>query len=576
MDPVSQRRWVERRAAPAAAEVTDLVDRLQISRLTARLLLSRGVLPAQAAAFLRARLGDLPDPFLLPDMDLAVTRLTSAVRAQQPIAIHGDYDVDGISGTALLVEGLRALGAQQVSWHIPLRLRDGYGLSGAALHAAAAAGVAVVVSVDCGVAARTEADLARELGLDLIITDHHQLPDVLPQALALVNPQRSPDLVDFTDLAGVGVGFFLLVALRARLREEGWFKSREEPDLRRQLDLVALGTIADLVPLRGVNRILTRAGLALLDAGSRPGVRALKQVAGVASVSTGVVGYQLAPRLNAAGRLEDAGRGVDLLLETGLPAALELARHLDRCNLERRTLEEQTFQAAAAMVAGLAARHTHALVLAAQGWHPGVVGIVASRLVERYHRPTVMIALDGERGKGSARSIAGFNLFQGLQQCAEHLEAFGGHAMAAGLSLNADQVEAFALALESQVRLVVEDEALVPSLRHDGNLLLEELDLEVMRELSGLAPFGMGNPEPLLVADGVRAMQVQVLQDKHLRFTACQGGYSHPAIAFGMAERRSEFQGEIDLLVAPQINSYRGRETVQLRVKDVRPSLING
>ncbi|PLX78847.1 MAG: single-stranded-DNA-specific exonuclease RecJ, partial [Desulfuromonas sp.] len=365
-----------------------------MSRLVARLLLGRGIGPQQAAGYLRAALADLPDPFLLPDMDKAVERLVCALQAGEKIAVHGDYDVDGISGTALLVEGLRALGAKEVCWHIPLRLRDGYGLSAEALREAAAAGVSVVVSVDCGVSAQAESGLAKELGLDLIITDHHQPPERLPQAFALVNPQCDPQCEIFSTLAGVGVGFFLLVALRKRLRELGWFEGRREPDLRHQLDLVALGTIADLVPLQGVNRVLSRAGLALLDAGSRVGIRALKQVAGVGRVNAGVVGYQLAPRLNAAGRLEGAGQGVDLLLEQDLLQAMTTARHLDQCNRERRELEDQTFRLAEQALSDLNPELTHSIVLAVAGWHQGVIGIVASRLVERYHRPTVLIALD--------------------------------------------------------------------------------------------------------------------------------------------------------------------------------------
>ncbi len=570
MEPVSERLWVARNDSPDLSLLDDLHLQLQLSQLVARLLIGRSHSVESARHFLAARLADLPDPFLLPDMDAAVTRLQAALMNQEKIAIHGDYDVDGISGTVLLFAGLGAMGGRGLEYHIPLRLRDGYGLSAEALKQAAARDTGVVISVDCGISAHAEATLARQLGLDLIITDHHQPPRDLPEALAVINPQRPDCPFPFPDLAGVGVAFFLLVALRKSLREAGWFAAGEEPDLRQYLDLVALGTIADLVPLQGINRILTRYGLDLLETSRRPGVRALKQVAGVKTVSSGAVGFQLAPRLNAAGRLEDAGLGVALLLEQDMVRALHTARYLDQCNRQRQDLEKKTLAEAERAVTELPADHTHAIVLGRQGWHPGVIGIVASRLVDSFHRPTVLVALDGESGKGSARSIRGYHLYAGLKACAEHLATFGGHEMAAGMTLDRAQLPAFAAAMEAHARRELSDQDLVPTLRHDGVVLLEELDFETLRQLEALAPFGMGNPEPLLVVEAVRAMRVQTVGDSHLRFTACQGAFSHPAIAFGMLARRDEFQGEVDLLVTPQINRYRGRESIQLRVRDVR------
>jgi len=551
--------------------VAAFAGELAIPPLVAGLLLARGLDSASAAGFLSGRLADLPDPLLLPDMPRAAARVAAAVQSGERLAVHGDYDVDGITGTSLLVEGLRRCGAD-IDYHLPLRLKDGYGLSGPALEQAAAAGVKVVISVDCGVSAAEEARLAKELDLDLIITDHHQPPEVLPEAFAIVNPQRADSVFPFRDLAGVGVAFFLLIAVRRALREGGWFTSRPEPDLKGVLDLVALGTIADLVPLHGVNRILTQHGLALLASGVRPGIDALKEVAGVKMMNCGVVGFQLAPRLNAAGRLEDATRGVELLLESDRRKALETARLLDRFNRERQQIENQTLLEALEMVASLPAEVTHSLVLAVDGWHPGVIGIVASRLVEKFYRPTVLIALDGEAGKGSARSIRGLHLYQTLQACADDLLAFGGHEMAAGLSLRSDRVPAFAQHFEAAARGVLRDEELQPVLFYDGVVLLEELDFAQVAGLERLAPFGMGNPEPVLLLEAVRIRQVQSLGGGHLRFLACQGGESLAAIAFGMAERSEAFMGEVDLLVSPQINRFNGRETVQLRVRDVRQS----
>lgn len=571
MDPVTRRRWLPRGTFPTTEAVAALAADLSAPALVARLLLARELNGIVASEFLAARLADLPDPLLLPDMERAARRVAAAVQSGEPVAVHGDYDVDGITGTTLLVEGLRSCGAK-VDYHIPLRLKDGYGLSGSALEAAAAAGTRLVVSVDCGVSALAEARLARELGLDLVITDHHQPPPDLPDAYAIVNPQRPESAFPFRDLAGVGVAFFLLVAVRRILRESGWFATRLEPDLRAVLDLVALGTIADLVPLQGVNRTLTRIGLSLLESGARPGVSALKEVAGVKSVNCGVVGFQLAPRLNAAGRLEDAARGVELLLEQDRSNALATAKLLDRFNRDRQQIELQTLEEALSMVAALPAERTHSIVLAHDGWHSGVIGIVASRLVERFYRPTVLIALDGDGGKGSGRSIRGLHLYRALQGCAEQLLAFGGHEMAAGLSLARDQVEGFVQVFEQSARAALVDDDLTPVLLYDGVTLLAELDLEQVNALERLSPFGMGNPEPVLLIENIRARQLQRVGEGHLRFIACQGGDTLPAIAFGMHARQAEFQGDLDLLVSPQINRYSGREMVQLRVRDVRTS----
>ncbi len=571
MKAVTERLWVPRHNSPDYSIASEYAEQLGISSLVARLLIGRQFSLESARQFLAMRLSDLPDPFLLPDMDVAVTRLYAAIENREKIAIHGDYDVDGISGTVLLTAVLGVFGAD-VEYHIPLRLRDGYGLSAEAIKAAAARGITVIVSVDCGVSAHEEANLARQHGIDLVVTDHHQPPATLPLAVAVINPQRRDSDFPFRPLAGVGVAFFLLIALRKTLREAGWFKTHPEPDLRDYLDLVALGTIADLVPLQGVNRTITKHGLRLIENGPRIGLRALKQVASVKNVSSGVVGFQLAPRLNAAGRMEDAALGVELLLEEDMVRALNTARYLDQCNRERQELEKQTLREAETAVAKLSDQHSHTIVLGGEGWHPGVIGIVASRLVERYHRPTVLVALDGDGGKGSARSIRGYHLYQGLQACAGHLMAFGGHEMAAGLSLNRQELPAFASALEAHARGELGDDDLIPKLRHDGTLLLEEIDLDALRQMESMAPFGMENPEPLMVVESVRAMRVQELKGGHLRFTVCQGAFSHPAIAFGMQGRKEEFRGEVDLLVAPQINYYQGRETVQLRVKDVKAS----
>ena len=573
MQTVTVRRWQERSdTTPDPSSLQELVSALQVDHLTAHLLVQRSGADLTAARdFLEPRLQQLPDPFLIGEMEAAVNRLVAAIQGDETIAIHGDYDVDGISGTALLVEGLRALGAE-VDYFIPLRLRDGYGLSADHLRQAFAAGARVAVSVDCGISAVDEAAVAHELGLDLIITDHHQPPVILPIACAIVNPHLPDSLYPDRDLAGVGVAFMLLIALRSRLRSLGAFTSRPEPDLRYSLDLVALGTIADVVPLRGVNRILTRIGLGIINQGRRPGLKALAVAAGIRQVTCGNVAFSLAPRLNAAGRLEDANLGVELLLSNDGVRATELAALLDGFNRERQGVEQQVLAEAIAQVeAGKGGKFS--IVLAGEGWHPGVIGIVASRLVERYHRPTVLIAVDGATGKGSARSIRGLHLYQTLQACTADLAGYGGHAFAAGLSIEAKRIDAFVAAFEQAAAAVLCADDLLPVLLYDGEVLIEDLSLPIFTDLQRLGPFGAGNPEPLLLLRNARAQQVTPCGTGHLKFSIRQGGSSLPCIAFSYPPHWAEFlPGEIDLLVTLQSNEWKDRVSLQLRVKDIRPA----
>ena len=572
MQPVTVRRWQERSMQPDPLALQTLERELQVVPLTAHLLAQRsGSDLATARDFLDPRLQQLPDPFLIGEMESAVARLVAAIQAGEKIAIHGDYDVDGISGTALLVEGLQALGAE-VDYFIPLRLRDGYGLSAEHLRQAVAAGASVAVSVDCGISAVAEAAVARELGLDLIITDHHQPPAVLPVACAIVNPHLLDSLYPDKDLAGVGVAFMLLIALRSRLRSTGAFTAQPEPDLRYSLDLVALGTIADVVPLRGVNRILPRIGLGIINQGRRPGLKSLSVAAGIRQVTCGNVAFSLAPRLNAAGRLEDANLGVELLLTDDPQRAEELAGLLDGFNRERQGVEQQVLSEAIAQVEeGKGGEYS--LVLAGEGWHPGVIGIVASRLVERYHRPAVLIALDGERGKGSARSIRGLHLYQTLQACSAELEGYGGHAFAAGLSIAASRFDSFVAAFEQAAAAALSADDLVPVLLYDSEVLIEDLSLTIIADLQRLSPFGAGNPEPLFLLRNARAQQVTPCGTGHLKFSIRQGGFSLPCIAFAFPPHWAEIlPGEIDLLVSAQSNEWQGRISLQLRVKDMRPA----
>lgn len=553
-----------------------LVSRLSreqgLDPLVARVLVCRGIEADGAATrFLAPSLADLPDPFLLDGMEQAVVRLIAARDRNETVIVHGDYDVDGITSTAMLVQFLGSVGISS-GYHIPLRLEHGYGLSADGIRTIADQGASVVITVDCGISSVEEARLCRSLGMDLIITDHHTPGEVLPDACAVVNPLLSPSY-PCSFLAGVGVAFNLMIALRKGLRDAGVFASIPEPDLRSYLDFVALGTIADVVPLLDVNRVFVQAGLKLLGNSTRPGISALRKVAGVeGAVSAGSVGFRLAPRLNAAGRLEDAAHGVELLLSQDRCEAERLAAILDDSNAERQALERQILHEAVAQLksmAGSGSRRT--IVLASGDWHPGVIGIVASRMVEMYHRPTILISMQDGSGRGSGRSIPDFNLYQALLACEDMLVKFGGHRQAAGLSIDEETLVAFANRFDDVAAGILAEEDLIPEISLDGEIGPSDLTPELADTLERLAPFGMGNPEPHFVLRGAKVIAKRVLKESHLKLVLDTGGKRVEAIGFNMADR--PVPDIADLAVSLQINEWNGRRTLQLRIKDLRPAI---
>lgn len=563
-----QTNWILKQADPSV--VATLMAELDLLPPTARVLAGRGLSEAGLVReFLNPTLSGMLDPFLLAGMEQAVDRLVMARQQQERVCIYGDYDVDGVTATALLVSGFSALGLQ-VGYHIPHRMDDGYGLNSEALQAIRAGGATLCVSVDCGVTALEEALTCHRIGLDLIITDHHLPLETLPEALAVVNPHRPDCRYPFKGLAGVGVAFTLLVGLRSRLRELDLFGDNG-PDLRQWLDLVALGTVADVVPLVGQNRLLVAAGLQRMGNGTRTGVEALKQVSGISGgVTAGQVGFRLGPRLNAAGRLESAVPGVELLLTGDSSIAALLAQELDQANNQRQAVERQILHEAQAMIeagGGVAGRHS--IVLASADWHPGVVGIVASRLVERYHRPTILMAQqDDGTVKGSGRSIPGFHLLDALHDCAPLLTRYGGHRAAAGVLLAAEQCAAFADAFEQAAARRLAEEDLVPSLMIDLELEPEALTVSLVNDLQRLAPFGAGNPEPVVCIRGLRVLEKKIVGTEHLRLKLGRGRHYLQAIAWRMAGRH--LPELVDLAGIPEIDTWGGGSRLQLRVKDIK------
>jgi single-stranded-DNA-specific exonuclease len=543
---------------------------LAISPLMAHILHNRGIMDSkEARTFLHPVLSDLPDPLEMKDMDKAVLRIGKAIRAKEKIMIFGDYDVDGTSATALLLFFLRGLGSQ-VDYHIPNRLKEGYGLSIEALKKAKASGSSLFITTDCGISNHKEVFWAQENGIDVIITDHHEVPEKLPCALAVLNPKQKNCPYPFKELAGVGVAFNLIIALRTALRQDGFFQGKEEPNLKEYLDLVALGTVSDIVPLTGVNRILTRYGLQQIAQSTRPGILALRKIAEIPedAVDTIMISFRLAPRINAAGRLGDAREVVDLFTTTDEKEAQTIASHLDEMNSRRQRIEEKIHLDAKGMIDFTEGKKS--LVLASPEWHPGVIGIVASRLTEEFQRPTILISLGDHLGKGSGRSFHPFSLYQGLAACQSWLEEFGGHEQAAGLVIRPECIPEFAKAFEEIVSARLAGEDLIPRLSIDALTRLEEVDESFMAELDSLSPFGAGNPEPILGIEGLKVLDSRLVGRGHLRLRIQEGCLTREAIGFRMGSWHPLSGERMRLAFSPQINTFQGRRNLQLKIVDLQ------
>jgi len=575
MPTALQKRWIVKEADPQF--VVRQSQELAVSPLLARILVLRGLRDGDGARrYLSSSLrADLPSPFEMAGMETAVRRLVDAIQNKQQIAVWGDYDVDGTTGTAVLVSFLREVGAEPV-YYVPHRIEEGYGLNVEGLRRLQERGVDLVVSVDCGISNADEVRAANEIGLEVVVVDHHQPPDALPPAVAVINPYRLDCSFPDKGLCAAGLAFYLVIGLRARLREEGWFERSREPDVRRYLDIVALGTIADMVPLKGVNRTLIRRGLIELSGSARPGIVALKQVSSIPAgeVSAGQVGFRLGPRINAAGRIDYGVKVVELLTTESPDVALRIAQELEAHNRERRAIEAVVLEQAMAQAAvTMDGGGRHALVLAGRDWHPGVLGIVASRIVERYYRPTVVIGLNGGTGKGSARSIRGFHMVEGFRRCAAHLEKFGGHEFAGGLSISADKLDLFAEAFETCARQTLSQTDLLPLLEMDAQLNFSEIGFPLARELDALKPFGVGNPEPLFLSSKVEVCDRKAFS-AGVRYRLRQDDRVLGGVLFGAGDDFPARAGEtVDVAYRLGENEWNGVSSVELRIVDLRTSV---
>lgn len=565
-------RWLTRPRQPELAR--QLSQRHQVPELVAQILLNRGLAtPAEIEAFLTPTLSRLIPPETIRDLPQAAARLVQALERGERIVIHGDYDVDGLTATALVEHFLRGLGAR-VSSYIPNRLTDGYGLTAAALPHLREQGE-LLLTVDCGIGNAAEIEAARALGLEVIVTDHHEPSSRLPPALAVVNPKRPDCPYPFKELTGVGLALHLALAIRAILRRQGRFRRRPEPNLKCYLDLVALGTAADVAPLVGVNRTLVSQGLQVLAATTRPGLVALKEVAGLQDQTPTLreVIFRLAPRLNAPGRLGQARLALELLLTDDPESARRLALALEKLNQERQALEGDILAAAERQIREQRQEDQPALILGGEGWHPGVIGIVAAKLAERYHRPVVLVSFTAGLGRGSARSVPAFDLYRGLRACREHLLQFGGHPGAAGLSLRQTEFPAFAAAFLAVVAQSLGRTPPPPELPVDAEVSLAELDDVFFYHLNRLRPFGQGNPPPVLACPQVQLLESWVVGDRHLKLKLAAGGRIQTAIAFDLGGLHP-LSGLFDLAVSPRFSNYQGECRPELQVVDLGSSSV--
>ncbi len=567
------------------AQIAELERAANVPPIVAQLLLRRGIGdPQTARMFLEARLSQLRAPESLPGVPQAVDVIVEHVRSRNPIVIHGDYDADGMTATAILHGCLARLGAT-VDTFVPNRMEEGYGLHPDTLTRLHADGTRLVISVDCGIASLTAAETARSLGLDLVITDHHTLADQLPHAAAIVHPKLPGTDYPFAGLCGAGVAFKLAWALCKAVEGTERVSSELRDFLLRAVGLAALGTVADVVPLVDENRILVKQGVTSLESNAPPGLVQLMAVTKVnqkSSLSAEDLAFMIAPRLNAAGRLGQAALGVELLTTESPERAAALAQYLHELNQTRDKLERSIYLAAkkqAEQEYDPAA--DPALVLAGTDWHAGVIGIVAGRLADKYHRPVILISLDGvgaKPGIGSCRSPGGLNLHSALAACAQFLKGFGGHAAAAGLQIEANQVDGFRNAFCEFAAESISAADRIAEIEIDAEAALAQLTIPIVQQIEQLAPFGTGNPRPILCASDVRLAEPPKRMgsgDRHLALRVDQLGTRLRAVAFGQgewADPLSQHDGTIDLAFRPVINEFRGRKSVELHVVDWRPA----
>lgn len=563
----------------------ELARELNVTPLVGQLLINRGIDTDESARrFFESGIRELPSPFLMAGMEAAVERIVKAVADTETVAVYGDYDADGVTSTSLLCGFLRSLEVDAI-YFTPHRVKDGYGINERAVKELGARGATLIVSTDCGITADKEVEAAKGMGIDFVVTDHHLPGERIPDAVAVVNPKLPGCEYPEKDIAGVGVAFNLALAVRARLRENGFFDSREEPNMAHYLDLVAIGTVTDRVPLEGANRIMVKEGIKRMKARARPGIEALKKVSRInGSMNSGDIGYRIGPRINAAGRISGPETAVELLLSESSEQAQEIARRLDEQNRSRQQLERDALSEAISVIESGEGGNSACIVVASRNWHPGIIGPVASKIVDRYSKPAFAISVDEDgTGRGSGRSVENLNLFEVLKHCGGMLERCGGHAMAAGITVSEDKIDTFRDALEEYLGKTPGDAKQTQAEKThtiDAKVGIGDLSIEMVRQMEVLEPFGSGNPNPLLLLEGANIVSHNIINGAHIKLFVEGGNGSGQieAIWWNAVGRdgSEEPEGLSDLVFTPEINTWGNRQKLSLRMVDLNKSQSGG
>lgn len=563
---------------PADPEIVSVIGNFyDFPRPIAEIMAKKGFSGhSELNAFFEMPLSALLNPFEMLDMEKGVSRICDAVIKRQRICIYGDYDVDGITSTSIMYLFLKQIGAD-VIYYIPNRLEEGYGLNSEAIKEIASKNVKVIITVDCGISAIKETAEASAIGIDVIITDHHQPASEIPSAYAVINPMREGDPYPYKTLAGVGISFKVIMALRHALRKRGFFKG-EAPNIKNFLDIVTLGTIADVVPITQENRIIVKQGLKIMSApGLRVGIEELKNTAGLnnQAMKTYHVGFQLAPRLNAVGRMGSSGKSLELLITSDRNEAKKLALELDNENKFRQAIERDILQETFSIIEKENMGSSHGIVLAGENWHPGVIGIVASRVVDKYFRPAIILSCDGETAKGSARSIPSFHLYEGLAELSDMLLSFGGHKYAAGMKINKNRTEELRERFNKIVAEKLTEEDFIPVIQIDSIIDSQDINEEMIEWLSKLEPFGSGNKEPVFCLENVSKYQSPSLVGKdacHLKCCFEKNGTVFDSIGYNMKNYKNLINecDKFDILFTLTVSKWKGARNIQLNLKDIK------
>ena len=547
--------------------VEEYTSKFNVTEFTAKMLIAKGIEEGSVPNYLEPEISKLYDPYLLEDMDKMVERIIQAKESNEKVAIYGDYDVDGITSITLMYSFLRDLGLD-VIYYLPDRQEEGYGLNNNAILYLKDQGVSLIITVDCGISAIDEVEYANTLGLDVCITDHHECSALLPAAYSIVNPKRPDSKYPFSSLAGVGVSFKVLDAITKKLNmpKEAYLK---------YLDIVAVGTIADIVPLVDENRIITSNGLKMLQNTKNEGLKALMKVAKITNVDSDNVSFGLAPRINASGRMADATVAVKMLLSTNPLEAYNYAKVLDEQNIKRQDVERKIYEEAIEKIESLGLDKKKSIVVEGENWHQGVIGIVASKLTEKYLKPVILLTYDGDKTKGSGRIPQGISLYDALTECKEYLTAFGGHELAAGLTLETKNIPEFREKFEQTIQQMKPDD-FVRNIDIDFEVNKKNMTFEVINQIESLAPFGQKNKRPVFVYKNLKVISISTLKDnKHLKFRLQDGDFQVDAIFFKAGDRRDEVRlsDKIDVILTMSVNEFMGYKNIQFLVVDFKKSV---